>query len=185
MAASNSKYGFPMLGWPSSVSVRKWCRGAGRMEELDGILARAKASGMTDKECWRTALAEMELDKGVDKTELHSSIGFTKPEEERLNKLANLVISRKGKPEEVVTFVMRMLDVTIARIPVEEIPDPSAITLLRWARESSENKRDFIMGIFPKMVTTKQQTEGTGLLSDDSRSSQRAIDAFMSSMGGV
>lgn len=180
----SSKGGFPMFGWPSSASVRKWCKENGREEELLAALGRAKMRGLDTKASWESALVEMELDRGASKVELHSSIGFTKPEEERLNRMANQVLDRKGKPEEIVTFVMRMLDVTVAKIPSDEIPDPAAVALLRWARESKENKRDFIMGIFPKMVTTKQQTDGTGLLSDDSRSTERAIDAFEAAMGG-
>lgn len=179
-----ASHGFPMHGWPSFVSLRKWCKDSGREKELQASLARSKVKGLDERAAWEQAIIEMGLNGGVPKVELHSSIGFTKPEEERLNRMANQVLDRKGKPEEIVTFVMRMLDVTVSKIPSDEIPDPAAVALLRWARESKENKRDFIMGIFPKMVTTKQQTDGTGLLSDDSRSTERAIDAFEAAMGG-
>lgn len=173
-----------MSGWSTLTQLRAFCKANGREGELNQARGEGELKGLTGKELWQFVLNQMQLNGGADVAAVRSPIGFMPHEDERLARLADESMGRKAKPEEVVDWIYDNMGVTVAKIVSDTIPCSGAVALLRWARSEVGNQRDFYISMWAKRIANKQQTDGTGLLSDDSRSTERAIDAFEQAMGG-
>ncbi len=175
--------GWPVHGWTSLQQFLRHCRDTDRAPEQKKIEVRIREeTRLIGAPLWRAVIEEMNLQRGDETAGL--SGGVVHGEALRyLDELAQACVGKSGTEAEVVRFVFRHLDVDVRLIQAETVPDPGAITLLRWAKSSVENEKSFLLDLWSKMVSNKT-VEAQGIFSDDTRAASRAIEQFRASLGG-